>query len=371
MTDIALAATPTATPLTAWLESGDSHPQTATYRGAITPAQLDAPEAETAALACGAAVHDLGWLRRVEVRGEDRFRWLSGMVTNTVNDLGPSHGNYSLVLNAQGRIQGDMTVWRNQASDDKLELEIASDQLDPLLAHFERFIIMDDVELVPRERETALGLTGPRSGEVLARLGLPALPEARMHTRADFNGLSLRIRRGHGTLSQHYLLWTTTGTVGKLWKFLITGGATPIGTDSLEKFRITEGIPAYGIDIAERDLPQETSQVDRALHFSKGCYLGQEVVERIAARGHVNRGLAGIMCAADDLPAPGARLLADGHEVGYVTSAVRSEALSRGIGLAMIQRKHSTAGEQLTVDTGAAPMAVTVAAVPFSAHTSD
>ena len=110
---------------------------------------------------------------------------------------------------------------------------------------------------------------------------------------------------------------------------------------------------------------------EAAISFSKGCYLGQEVVERIAARGHVNRGLTGIVCTGDALPAPGAHLLADGREVGYVTSAVRSEALSRGIGLAMIQRKHSTAGEQLTVDTGAAPMAVTVAAVPFSAHTSD
>jgi folate-binding protein YgfZ len=320
MTDITLAATPTATPLTAWLESGDSHPQTATYRGAITPAQLDAPEAETAALAYGAAVHDLGWLRRVEVRGEDRFRWLSGMVTNTVNDLGPSHGNYSLVLNAQGRIQGDMTVWRNHASDDKLELEIASDQIDPLLAHFEHFIIMDDVELIPRERETALGLTGPLAGEVLARLGLPALAEARMHTRADFNGLSLRIRRGHGTLSQHYLLWTTTGTVGKLWKFLITGGATPIGSDSLEKFRITEGIPAYGIDIAERDLPQETSQVDRALHFSKGCYLGQEIVERIRSRGNVHKHLRQVELDGP-VPPAGTELELDGGAVGHITSA--------------------------------------------------
>ena len=110
---------------------------------------MDAPERETAALATGAAAHDLGWLRRVAVRGEDRFRWLSGMVTNTVNELGGNAGAWNLVLNAQGRIQGDLTVWRE---GDELEMVIAADQYEQLLAHLERFIIMDDVELVALER---------------------------------------------------------------------------------------------------------------------------------------------------------------------------------------------------------------------------
>jgi folate-binding Fe-S cluster repair protein YgfZ len=136
---------------------------------------LDAPEVETAALAFGAAIHDLGWMRRVAVRGSDRFRWLSGMVTNTVNDLFPNTGAWNLVLNAQGRIQGDLTVWRGGeeaspqrrspsspapmsgdpmlgtpfAGESELELEIAADQFEKLLAHLNKFIIMDDVELVP------------------------------------------------------------------------------------------------------------------------------------------------------------------------------------------------------------------------------
>ncbi len=80
--------------------------------GVLTPRELDAPEVETAALVSGAALHDLGWMRRVDVRGPDRFRWLSGMVTNTVNDLFPNTGAWNLVLNAQGHIQGDLTVWR-------------------------------------------------------------------------------------------------------------------------------------------------------------------------------------------------------------------------------------------------------------------
>ncbi len=96
------------------LASAAKPPQIAEYHGALTPRELDAPEAEIAALLSGAAVHDLGWMRRVAVRGEDRFRWLSGMVTNTVNDLGAHAGTWNLVLNAQGRIQGDLTVWREE-----------------------------------------------------------------------------------------------------------------------------------------------------------------------------------------------------------------------------------------------------------------
>ena len=103
----------------------------------------------------------------MDVLGEDRFRWLSGMVTNTVNELAANAGAWNLVLNAQGRILGELHVWRE---GDGLNLVIAADQVERLLAHLERFIIMDDVELAPRS-ETALGLAGPLAGEVLARLG--------------------------------------------------------------------------------------------------------------------------------------------------------------------------------------------------------
>jgi folate-binding protein YgfZ len=344
MSDIALAASPIATPLTAWLASGENQPETTVYRGVITPRELDARGVETEALVYGAALHDLGWLKRVQVRGEDRFRWLSGMVTNTVNDLVGNAGAYNLVLNAQGRIQGDLTLWRTSPqrhgpvagdpeSGDTLELEIATDQLDRLLTHFERFIIMDDVELARREGETALGLTGPKAGEVLARLGLPVQAEPMVHARAEFNGMSLRIRRGYGVASEHYEIWTSTHSMAKMWKFFITGGAVPVGCESVEAFRVAEGVPAYGIDMMERDLPQETSQM-RAMHFDKGCYLGQEIVERIRSRGNVHKHLRSLELEPPQrrgpvaggpgdgaLPAAGTALTLDGAAVGNVTSA--------------------------------------------------
>jgi folate-binding protein YgfZ len=315
---------------------------------------LDAPESETAALVRGAAVHDLGWMRRVAVRGEDRFRWLSGMVTNSVNDLFPDTGAWNLVLNAQGRIQGDMTVWREGeelsplrrnpvaaapekpdplrgtpfAGESGLELEIAADQYEKLMAHLNQFIIMDDVELVPLGAEqlgeagslAVVGLTGPLANEVLERLGLPVFAHPLKGRYVEWNGLDLRLLRGYGVLAPHYELWTPSASLASLWAALRTAGATPVGCAAVEELRIAEGIPAYGIDIAERDLPQETSQM-RALHFSKGCYLGQEIVERIRSRGSVHRHLRPLELTGP-VPESGTEITQqDGTPAGKITSA--------------------------------------------------
>jgi folate-binding protein YgfZ len=292
----------------------------------------------------------------MKVRGEDRLRWLSGMVTNTVNDLGPMAGAWNLVLNAQGRIQGDLTVWRK---NDKLEIEFLADQAERLVAHLEHFIIMDDVELVPREDATALGLTGPRVAEVLSRIGLPVLPEPMTHTRVEWNGLSLRIRRQFGVLADHYEIWTTTATVGKLWKFLLTAGAAPVGADSLERFRIAEGLPAYGVDMAERDLPQETSQT-RTLHFSKGCFLGQEIVERIRSRGNVHRHLRHLELDGP-LPAGQTELTLDGAAAGHITSAAE-------LPLAKGTRRFALGMVRADAEVGDKPLSYTVNDIPGTAR---
>lgn len=360
MTDTDLAQSLQTTALSVFLESAGTPHQLIPYRGVLTPQQLDAPERETAALISEAAVHDLGWFRRVAVRGEDRFRWLSGMVTNTVNDLFPNTGAWNFVLNAQGQIQGDLTVWRGGeelspprrkteapggrkntglpadphlgtpfAGESGLELEIAADQCERLLAHLNRFIVMDDVELVPlgieapgetTGAETAIGLSGPLAVEVLSRLSLPGFPHPLSGAQVEWNGFDLRLVRTFGTLVPHYELWLPVAGLPLLWSALRTAGATPIGCATLSAFRIAEAIPLYGIDIVEKDLPQETSQ-SRALHFNKGCYLGQEIVERIHSRGNVHRHLRPLELTGP-IPAPGTELrLGDGTAAGVIRSA--------------------------------------------------
>ena len=276
--DLTITAQPTA--LAALFDAARIANETTLYRGALTPKVLDAPDVEIEALSSGAAIHDLGWLRRIAVRGEDRFRWLSGMVTNTVNDLLPNTGAWNLVLNAQGRIQGDLTVWREGeekspqrrkpehpaaksgdkllgtpfAGESGLELEIAADQFERLMAHLNQFIIMDDVELVPLGEkqggdvgsETAIGLTGPQADEVLARLGMPTLLLPMTGTNVEWNGLDLRIMRVYGVLAPHYQFWTPSAGLQKLWSCVRTAGATPVGSAAVERFRIAKGSRLMG-----------------------------------------------------------------------------------------------------------------------------
>jgi len=361
MTEIALAAAIQATPLATLLASASVPHELTAYRGVLTPRELDAPARETAALATAAAAHDLGWLKRVAVRGEDRFRWLSGMVTNMVNDLATNTGAWNLVLNAQGRIQGDLTVWRE---GDDLELVIEAGQFEQLMAHLERFIIMDDVELVALSDEQALGLTGPAADEVLSRLSMPTLSEHMTTTRVEWNGLDLRIARVHGTLAPHYELWAPDPGMKKVWLALRTAAATPVGCASVEAFRIAEGIPAYGIDMAERDLPQETSQM-RALNFNKGCYLGQEIVERIRSRGNVHRHLRQLELTGP-VPASGTELSLDGGAVGQITGAAELPLAAgpRIFALGMIRGEAELRDQPLTYTFGTAAGTARILAAP-------
>ena len=370
-TDQDLSAGPRATPLATLLAQTAATPELVAYRGVLTPRELDAPARETAALAFGADAHDLGWLRRVAVRGEDRFRWLSGMVTNTVNDLPVNGGAWNLVLNAQGRIQGNLYVWRE--GEETLELEIAADQYDRLLAHLDRFIIMDDVELAPLSLdadgevtgETPLGLAGPLAAGVLARLGLPALAEPLTSARANWNGQPVQVVRGYGVLVPHYELWVKAVQISALWQALTEACACPVGADALEAFRIAEGIPAYGIDIAEKDLAQETSQM-RALSFTKGCYVGQEIVERIRSRGSVHRHLRPLELFGP-LPAGGTELtLDDGTAGGKITSAAELPLASgrRCFALAMIRGEAELHNQPFAYTTGAATGKAHILAAP-------
>ncbi|HUA96790.1 MAG TPA: hypothetical protein VMA34_00525 [Terracidiphilus sp.] len=399
MADTGLTLTIQPTALAGLLESTHIPHQLTAFRGVLTPRQLDAPQAETAALVTGAALHDLGWMRRVAVRGQDRFRWLSGMVSNTVNDLFPNSGAWNFILNAQGHIQGDLTVWRQSeessplrrnpdaptsnsmtgtddpnlgtpfAGESGLELEIAADQLDKLLAHLNRFIVMDDVELIPIGEEpsgepgseTAIGLAGPQAHDVLERVGLPASSQPMSARRVEWNGWDLAIFRAYGALVPHYQLFVPAAGLARLWSCLRAAGAAPVGCHSLEALRIAEAIPLYGVDIAERDLPQETSQL-RALHFNKGCYLGQEIVERIRARGSVHRHLRPLELFGP-VPTPGAGLtLDDGSPAGRVTSAAALPlpSGSRVFALAVIEAAAEAQSRQLHL----AGAAATILAAP-------
>jgi folate-binding protein YgfZ len=314
--------------------------------------------AEFAALVSGCGVFDLGGRAKLRVSGEDRVRWLNGMVTNNVRDLAPGQGVYAFLLNPQGRILDDLYVYNH---GDSLLLDVDGARVPQLLELFDHYIIMDDVEVVNVSEEwTAIGVAGARAAEVLAKAGLsPELAPLQFAETSGPLGKVVLVRGDHPAVAA-YELWVAPGEAAKVWDGLVRAGATPAGASAVELSRIAAGVSRYGQDIRERDLPQETGQ-ERALNFSKGCYIGQEIVERIRSRGNVHRMFGGFRIEGA-LPAPGTKLQVEGKEVGEITSSASLPVNGGEMSVALGYIRREAANK--AVQAGAATAAV--AATPFA-----
>jgi folate-binding protein YgfZ len=290
------------------------------HSGATTAPDFGDVRAEFQAMLSGCGLYDLSWRAKIAVTGGDRVRWLNGMVTNNVRDLALGHGVYAFMLNAQGRIQADLYAFQR---GDSLLIDTECGQLEKVLQLFDHYIIADDVEIADiSDKLTALGLTGPESRDVLERAGIavPDLALAYMQfADAPWSQQNITLLRAGEEARESWQIWIAPEHATVLWNALIKAGARPAGPTALNLFRIARGIPQFGTDVRERDLPQETGQT-RALNFTKGCYLGQEIVERIRSRGAVHREFT-VFAVMGTLPEPGAKILADEKEVGEVTSS--------------------------------------------------
>jgi folate-binding protein YgfZ len=342
------------TPLSAALEQQNiatrlAPPELGLHCGALTPRIFDDLPGEIDSLLHSAGISDLGWRGKILVTGGDRLRWLNGMVSNTVQALPEGQGNYSFLLSVQGRIQGDCYTYRRPGD---LLLDTGCDQTAALLRHLDHFVIMDDVELADVSHHwTALALAGPSAPQVLATLGFASpnsglMPapgvgdgNARMST-ARMGEVDCTIIEAYRISVPRYELWFAPQHVLAVWETLQAAGATPCGLEAVEALRVFEATPLYGIDLNDRDLPQETVQM-RALNFSKGCYLGQEIVERIRSRGKVNRQFR--QFALDgDLPATlPLDLRSGGQSVGRITSTASLASTGRqgilGLGFVRVE----------------------------------
>jgi folate-binding protein YgfZ len=315
----------------------------------IAAASTSNSAAQLAALLQDAGVSRLdqtGWIR---VTGEDRVRWLNGMVTNSIQELKDGEGNYNFLLSVQGRIQGDATIF---AEPDALVIETAASQVPGLMTLLDRFIIMDDVELADATNsQSGMLIAGPKAASLLERIGLNVEDLGVLQKRTmQWDAAQITVLHISSPLIPRFEVWADANTTAKLLVVLQNAGAAFCEAQSLEWLRILEGTPLYGTDIRDRELPQETGQT-RALHFSKGCYLGQEIVERIRSRGNVHRTFSAFRLDGE-LPVVGVPLEADGKPVGELTSVaaiplptdngttvqlalgyIRRETLDRGIPL--------------------------------------
>jgi folate-binding protein YgfZ len=256
----------------------------------------------------------------LRVTGSDAARWLNGMVTNAIQTLQPGEGNYNFLLNAQGRIQGDCTIYRE--GENTFLLQTDATQLDNIQHFLDKFIIMDDVELTPVENRVGLLVIGQDALSLLGSADITTEDlEPNELAHVTWNSSHLDLIRPYSPSIPKYEIWTAPNNFTVMRNFFVDLGVKELSSATLETQRILSGIPKFGQDIRDRDLPQETAQT-HALHFAKGCYLGQEIVERIRSRGQVHRQFTAFRLTGDlpsTLPAP---LKAAGKPAGELTSAV-------------------------------------------------
>lgn len=269
----------------------------------------------------GAALLTLSGRGHIVVTGEDRARLLHAMSTNHVEQLQPGQSTYTFFLNAQGRILADAYVICTQGA---LLLDSEPETRQFLYNHLDHYIIADDAVLEDRTEQTAVfGLEGPDADNILARSGLNDVLAAGI-SASGVPGLRLFAPAEAGKRVQSQLL---------------ASGAIAVSAAELDIVRLEHGKPRYGIDITADQIPQETQQM-HAIHFTKGCYLGQEIVERVRSRGKVKWKLVSLTAATTDPVPPQTKLLLDGKEVGEITSSAYSPAQGYVVALGYVRTEH-------------------------------
>jgi len=281
------------------------------------------------ALRGGAAWLDLSSRGRIEVRGRDRTRLLHNITSNEVKKLQAGQGCYAFLLSPQGRIQADLLLFR---FPDRFLIETEPELREKVPALIRRYIVADQVELEDFTGRTAeISVEGPEAAAMLAALGAPA-PEA-PYSHAAWGEMT--VADGGVTGQPGRRVFGAVDDVTELIHELESAGARRAGAGDARAVRIENGKPRYGEDITDTCLPQETRQL-HAVSFTKGCYIGQEIVERIRTRGHVNRTLQSVELPGPEPASPGS-VIEVGGKAAEVTSSVYSPHLGKAVALAYVR----------------------------------
>jgi folate-binding protein YgfZ len=297
------------------------------------------------------------------LKGRDHAKLLQRLVSNDVKKLTPGQGTYATLLNAQGHIVVDLRLY---CAEDCFFADVEADLRDKAIQSFRRFIIADQVELEPLDL-FALAFQGPRAKGLLEKtlhIDLPAMNEFD-HFATNYAGFPARVVRASSTGEEGYEVWTNAAGMEAVWGAACGQAPTydmlACGVEALESLRIEAGIPRYGSELGEDVIPLEAGLLN-ALSFNKGCYIGQEIVERARSRGHVNWKLTGLIFDSSEIPVVGLKAVVAGREVAEITSACISPTLGKAIALGYVRREFNEPGSTLTFTPGATAMA---SSLPF------
>ena len=319
---------------------------------------------EYTALTAGAALLDRSHVGRLRFTGEDALELLDRLSTNELSTLETGTGRPTVLTSNKGRIVDLLFVLR---LDDHLTVLTAPETRQKVTEWIDFFTFTEDVTVQDATPETVmLGLTGPDALAKLAGLAGTSVSAIDRHGSAQLtlSGVDATVVRTDFLAQPGYDVIAPATDRAGLWSTLVDAGLTPVGAAAERAVRIERGVPAYGSEMSEEFNPLEAGLID-LVSFTKGCYVGQEVVTRLNTYEKVQKSLVGLLFDSEKLPAPPTRILQGDKQVGVVTSAVASPRLERGIGLGYVRKALSDAGTVLELESEGDPQTAQVAGLPF------
>jgi len=302
------------------------------------------------------ALLDKNYRAYLEFTGPDRLRYLNAILTNNIRDLLPNHGIVSLFLSPQGRIQAEIETYVLSESLFCVSFAIVRQRL---MQDLDKYIIMDDVTLTDRTAEFGtLALEGPKSAEVAKRIsGVELAKFDELEFRESSVGeIRARIfrRSPGGVLGVEFLV--ERPHLAALWELLEAAtrevGGGPAGYTALNSQRLELGVPWFSYDFGEKQIPHEAGLQNSHISYTKGCYTGQEIVERVRSRGQVNRVRVIVQFDAKEIPAAGTPLFSNGKEFGSITRTAFSPKRNAPVGMGYVHREKSAPGTELDTPAG-------------------
>jgi len=343
----------------------------AEVNGAQVVAHYGDPVSEYQALTETAAFLDFSFRGRLCLTGADRVRFLHGQVTNDIKALRPGFGCYAALVNAKGRMEADLNVY---CLEQELLLDFEPGLSGGLTQRLEKYIVADDVQVVDvTPLYGLLTVQGPRAEAVIRKLALfeqvPAEP-FRILKQLDNEAGEVYLANQPRLGTKGFDLFVPVAGLRLVAERLVDAvrseGGTPVGWEAFEMARIEAGIPRFGADMDGTNFPQECGIETRALSYSKGCYIGQEVLNRIHTMGHVNRLLVGLRITGEgpERLAKGGKLFREGKEVGYLTSSARSPKLGAMVALGYVRTEVQAPGTELVLRTASGELGATIIQLP-------
>lgn len=305
------------------------------------------------ALTSGVGFADPGSRTSLLLTGGDRRKFLHNFCTADIIGRPADSGTEAFITNVKGKILSHVFVL---PLGDALMLDGVADQSEVLVPHLDRYTLADDVEIEDAsDRWRRLFVGGAQAPQLLeSLLQVPLPPNYLDVTGASAGEGELYLARGGVGGKDGFTLLVAADQLAPVAEQLRAAGATECPPETLEVVRVEQGVPLYGIDITENNLPQEVNRDALALSLTKGCYLGQETVARLDALGHVNRLLMGVKFAGGQVPPTGCELTAGDKVVGRVTSAVFSPKLGSPLAMAYVRTGHEQPGSRLESPCGEA-----------------